>query len=607
MMSHPMIRGVAERIEISNRAKTSILLSFVVASSFLAVEVQALEFPSSRSDRGDFRSAFDRSLSSLREARRLENSDLDTSVDAYYEAAVFADESLRRSSPGSWEVGRAVDVANIALRDCLRAASRFGRIDPSSQLIVNGPLGSMNVPISRRGFPWLDRDFGRLIDPRWSRANPEQRRSHRIEGLGATQVVERVNPNSSPGDAFLRPRSYFPATAILHPDRKLWLNGDASGPGDRLELIDPLRIRSIDYGDRRFRLAADPDASISLAEETFDSRNFILTGFLNPEVELSKARVVFLEPYQPGKIVVVIIHGLLDDPFTFTDMINSLRMRQGFCDRFQLAAAAYPTGNSFLRSASIIREQLRAAESVHDPDHVDPGFQNMVLVGYSMGGLVAKLQTTSSGRSLERAVFTKPLESLRTPPESRERLEAIFRFEPLSFVSRVIYIATPHDGSGVAAGLVGRLASRLVRPPSDSSAIFEQIRRDDPHALAPWVDRLPSSIDLLASGGPLLESIRMLPTRARTRFNSVVGEGYLPGMLARGDSIVSLSSAYAMESESELRVKAIHTNIFRHRDTIEEVARLLNLQAAEVDASATLPVSSIGESSESRLNSSISR
>ena len=42
------------------------------------------------------------------------------------------------------------------------------------------------------------------------------------------------------------------------------------------------------------------------------------------------------------------------------------------------------------------------------------------------------------------------------------RLARDFFFEPLPFVSRVVFVGTPHQGSVMARRLAGRIGSRLV-------------------------------------------------------------------------------------------------------------------------------------------------
>ena len=297
---------------------------------------------------------------------------------------------------------------------------------------------------------------------------------------------------------------------------------------------------------------------------------------------IDKADIRMLEPYQPGKIPVLFVHGLLDDPFIFNDMIVALHRTPGFLDRYQIWVFRYPTGITFLRSAALLREDLRDATSAFDPRNRDPAIHDMVLIGYSMGGLLAKLQVTSSGDYLWAVAANRPLNSLVTTEKTRSFLREIFYFEPMPMIRRVIFIATPHDGSPVSGTLLGRFATSVVQRPTDTVEAVAQINRDNPGALRPMLlqRRLPSSIDVLAAGNPLLPAMRQLPFSPSVTLHTIAGHGPHPPQRARGDLIVPLSSAHLDEAVSELWVPAIHTKIYYHPYTIAEVQRILAEHAA---------------------------
>ncbi len=88
-----------------------------------------------------------------------------------------------------------------------------------------------------------------------------------------------------------------------------------------------------------------------------------------------------LEPYQRNKIPLVLIHGLLSDPFTWVHLGNELLVHPGFVEHYQIWAFEYSTGNSFLESAAGLREQLAKARK-----HFDPLRQRPADVQHDSGG-----------------------------------------------------------------------------------------------------------------------------------------------------------------------------------------------------------------------------
>jgi pimeloyl-ACP methyl ester carboxylesterase len=500
-----------------------------------------------------------------------------TCVDLFYESAVFARFAFDRADDAdSREALRARELQNESLADALRAATCYGRIDPSARWLINGPNGAFYVPVVHCGFVWQPGDFTRLVDARDAPPNPYQKTCHRRRGLGAAQVVVRPNPRAGARDRFLRPTSFFPATAILRPDPGLWLETPGVGVGrDVLELHDPWRTRCVDVAGRPVALAADPDAAIAMMQNAAGGQRYTMMGFVNPSVEINKAGLGLLEPYQPGKVVVVFVHGLLDNPYDFSDAITDLCLRPGFLDKVQIAAFRYPTGITFLRSATILRRELSELSATYDPQGVDPGMRNITLVGYSMGGLLSKLQVTSSGDSIWSAASNRPIDSLVAPPSTIAFLRELFFFEPQPTVTRVVYIATPHDGSAWATRVVGRVAARLVTRPEEIREMADQLVRDNPGAFNVDFQTLPSSIDLLARRGPFLTAMQSLAVNPTVRYHTIAGTGHGPAEWSRGDLVVPLASALTPGATSELLVPATHLDINRAPETIDELDRIM--------------------------------
>ncbi len=534
------------------------------------------------------RSLIPQARAALRAGHRLEREGSDTSVDQYYRAAVYsyAAITVTAATVGA-EHSDALDareIYNEALRDCLRAAQQFCRVDARSHLIVNTPAGTHDVPITHHGFVWKPEDFGRLADPTRLDRNPNEHGTDtRRSGVGADLAVGRVNPDVSPSDKFLPREAAFNATALLRPDLGAWLGPQPAGPpADVLEFHDPLRVGTVAIAGQNYPLAANYGAANALAKQIQEARGpFALAGFALPSLMLDKADIRMIEPYQPGKIPVILIHGLVDDPFMYNDMMVTLNRTPGFLDRYQVWVFRYPTGITFLRSAASLRTELRDVKATLDPHDHDPAMRNMVLVGYSMGGLLCKLQVTSSGDRIWSAAATRPLESLVTTEQARKLLRGLFLFEPVPTIRRVIFIATPHDGSPVASTFIGRLATRVVQRPSDAEQIVAQINRDNPGALRPFLlRRVPSSIDLLDVKNPLLPAMRQLPFAPGVTLHTIAGYGIHSPERGQGDLVVPISSAHLDEAASQLLVPAVHTNIFYQPETIAEVRRILAEHAA---------------------------
>ena len=88
----------------------------------------------------------------------------------------------------------------------------------------------------------------------------------------------------------------------------------------------------------------DRDLTAPYAFAVKESPHRYLEGFLAPFDTQTKPKLLMLEPYQQGKIPVVLIHGLLSEPMAWVDAVNELRAQPDLYRRFQFWAFRYPTG-----------------------------------------------------------------------------------------------------------------------------------------------------------------------------------------------------------------------------------------------------------------------
>jgi pimeloyl-ACP methyl ester carboxylesterase len=154
-----------------------------------------------------------------------------------------------------------------------------------------------------------------------------------------------------------------------------------------------------------------------------------------------------IDAYRPGRMPVIFVHGTASSVGRWADMVNDLLADPRIRDRFQFWFFTYESGNPVLYSSALLRQAIRDAVYKLDPAGTDPALPEMVIIGHSQGGLLAKALVVHSGDQLWSAVANKPLDQVRVLPEQRDLLGRLLFIEPLPNVRRVIFIATPHGGS----------------------------------------------------------------------------------------------------------------------------------------------------------------
>ena len=232
------------------------------------------------------------------------------------------------------------------------------------------------------------------------------------------------------------------------------------------------------------------------------------TGLLRPEQALERANLMLIRPYEPGKIPVVMVHGLISTPLAWIPMLNELLRDPVIQSKYQFMLYMYPTGVPIPIAAAGLRESLIQAKMMYDPDGRDPAFEQMVLVGHSMGGLLSRTVAVASGDQFWRLYSDRPFDEILGPREVLDELRRYFFFEPLPFVSRVVFLATPHRGSDMSRGVVGRVGTSLISDPDHIHKLLYQLVKQNPDAFDPRrFRRLPTSIETLEPNSPILTAL----------------------------------------------------------------------------------------------------
>jgi len=307
-----------------------------------------------------------------------------------------------------------------------------------------------------------------------------------------------------------------------------------------------------------------------------------LGGFRNPAELDGEAGLFFLEPYQPGKIPVVFIHGLWSDSDTWDVVLNELRMDPVLRERYQFAVFLYPTGSPFALNAMKLRKALSDMRMLSGLP--DPAMDDTVLVGHSMGGILARLQICASDSILWDKFSKRPIESLQADPLTYTTLKDAFFFDPNPSIRRVVFVATPQKGSDFGGTYLRRLVSSLVEQPDKIQKAIKKLTDDNPGAFqAPFLGGLPTSIDNLATNDPTLKAINHMPINPQTRLHSIIGDGKWLPLFQPGDGVVPKSSARLAGVDSELFVNDWHTHVHRDLRSIHEIERILHRHLREID------------------------
>jgi pimeloyl-ACP methyl ester carboxylesterase len=283
-----------------------------------------------------------------------------------------------------------------------------------------------------------------------------------------------------------------------------------------------------------------------------------------------------LGPYARGKIPVVFIHGLWVNPASWHRMVATLDEDPAIKGHYQFWTFGYSTGDPIPYSAHLLRKNLEEARRKFDPDRSDAAFERMVVVGHSMGGLLTKMMAVDSGDRLWRVISDRPFGELAGDEEDVDLFRGGLFFMARPEVRRVIYIATPHRGSRFDRGPIQHVGTRLVRIPDPLCATHHRlVSRNGPDFFREHFRKgIPTSIDELEFGSPMLTGLAGLPTSPAVKVHSIIA--IRPGTPTgnRTDGLVSYDSAHIEGVVSE-RIVATGHLCQDHPEVIAEVKRIL--------------------------------
>jgi pimeloyl-ACP methyl ester carboxylesterase len=385
------------------------------------------------------------------------------------------------------------------------------------------------------------------------------------EGLGAPLAMEGRDEDVPETERFAEGRNvYYGATGLLRFE----------GRNCVLTTEDPLAVENVRFAGHTFPLAADFTAPLALATSQEDLWIFALQRLLRPQKYVNDAKILLLQPYDPSKIPVICLHGLVDSPSTWMPIVNTLRGDADIRKRYQFWFFSYPSGYPYPYIATIMRQQLDLMKQRY-PDH-----KKAVLIGHSMGGSISRTMITDSGMKLWNAYFAQPPEDLAVSSTTRDVLTKALIFKRRPEVGRVIFLAVPHRGSERASAWIVKIASKLVKIPRLLLNIAAETHYlITPDRIAAYPSHMPNSIETLSPNHRFVKAINAIPLASGVPFHSIMGDRGKGGNKDRtkpesNDGYVPYWSSHLDGAESEMIVPSDHS-VQHDPQAIEEIRRIL--------------------------------
>jgi pimeloyl-ACP methyl ester carboxylesterase len=432
-------------------------------------------------------------------------------------------------------------------------------------------------PEARQGMPeWSPGYFDRILP---ASSFDLKCYHHRVHGDGvgvpvvmAYEDIEHLRKARSfrPGNGL-----YVPGTVVLDFGKPIPATGAVPV---RMKIVNTFEHRDTKLRGSKTALAYDITSAVEMNLANSYIMKSGLAGLLNPGKRATDFGLFAIGAYDPKKIPVLFVHGLGSDTRIWKNAINELYADPHLNSHYQPLLFLYPTGGNVPASALRLRDSLKKYRDKWDPDHNDPGFKRMVLVGHSMGGLLSRMQAIDSGNDISNAFFSCPVSEVPWITASyRTQLGRALVFKREPFVDRVIFVAVPHRGSDIADWAIVRLAIRLISLPLDATEFVAKALLEDQNKLNPMLLKYNllgfRSVDMLSPEHPFVQAIEKRPIKVP--FHSIIGDRGKGNSPNSSDGAVPYWSSHLEKATSEKIVPYGHSCTDKP-ETVEEIVRILH-------------------------------
>lgn len=265
-----------------------------------------------------------------------------------------------------------------------------------------------------------------------------------------------------------------------------------------IHLYNPYRTEKVTLLGEDYPLAANFSASYGLwlSENQLNSVGYL--NLLAPQNEASLPRLFKLEPYDPNKRVIIMLHGLASSPATWVNLTNDIFNDATLRDNYQVWQVFYPTNLPILENRYQIQQLIETAYQQVDPEGLDAASSHSVIISHSMGAVIARMlvsdtdlstrldslnQTSPHTEANQQTVTDGPLVDKHTvdlPNLSNDRqvsamlkksfgnnkdLAQRFALSPLKQVDTVVFLSAPFRGTDYADRWFTRAMRRIIHLP----------------------------------------------------------------------------------------------------------------------------------------------
>lgn len=398
------------------------------------------------------------------------------------------------------------------------------------------------------------------------------RNQYRRDGLGAEMVA--VLPENSSETVWSQMR--YPALTAIAEFPGNTLQDVLAANTVHLHIYDPFSTERIRIRNSDIPLAGNVTSGYGLWLARSDFAKQSLGTLFGKGDMLEAPHVYLMQPYQPNRRTIIMVHGLASSPEAWINVANEIMGDDRLAREYQIWQVYYPTSFPIPLNNTAIRQAIGNTLRELDPKGKHRASQDIVLIGHSMGGILSRLMVSSSGEHLWDSLLEGRKLSRAVKRKARESLHDYLFFEPLPQVKRAVFIAAPHRGTPFADKSLARFIAGLITLPVK---IVSGVIEPAVQLVAPELKGKKQPINGIANlsaKDAFIVSAAELPIASDVPYHSIIGNHTPDKALAESsDGIVPYSSAHLEGAASEKVIVSGHS-VQETPEAILEIRRILH-------------------------------
>ncbi len=384
-----------------------------------------------------------------------------------------------------------------------------------------------------------------------------------------------INPN-------IHQSRYLPVSIAAQPRSSQTIDQILNDPHFELKVYDPYSTENIDVAGKNYPLAANFSApyGLWLAENNLGAAAYL--SLIDRDKHLTMPHLYMMEPFNPNKKVIVLVHGLASSPEAWIRLTNDIMGDQVLREHYQVWQVFYSTNMPILESRFQINTIINQAfDSI---DHNSPAYKDAVLIGHSMGGIIARLLVSDENLTEPalKLLNTRQVNKLRENQILGQRLQ----MKPVPNFDRAIFLASPHRGTAYADLWFTKVARRIIKLPVAFLGALADSVEDKDINFKHFIDQIGTGIiqngpSDLSHNSKFTELTKNVLPKKGMQFHSILGnntDSKDPDVMS--DGIVPYRSAHLDGAVSEMIIKGGHS-IQETPEAVLELRRILRLHLTQ--------------------------